>query len=64
MNVFNQLSPKSMLFNSDESVFEKNNKVHNDYITFVIDNVFTAVCIQEMNNNPECHEVSKTRSQT
>jgi hypothetical protein len=45
--------PKSMLFNSDASVL-KNNKVHlRLHHIRHRQSVFTAVLIQEMNNNPE-----------
>jgi AcrR family transcriptional regulator len=65
MNVFNQLSPQiNTLFNSDDP-FLKNNKVHlRLHHIRHRQRIYRRFMIQEMNNNPECHEVSKPRSQT
>jgi hypothetical protein len=59
MNAFNQLSPQINTFNSDASVFEKKQSSptitsHSSSITYL-----PPFVIQEMNNNPECYEVSK-----
>lgn len=55
MKAFSQLAPQvNMIFNSDESVFEKIRKFTFSYISFVIDHPFIPqFVIQEMNNNPE-----------
>jgi hypothetical protein len=65
MNAFNQLSPQiNTIFNSDDP-FLKNNKVHlRLHHIRHRQRIYRRFMIQEMNNNPECHEVSKPRSQT
>lgn len=55
MNAFHQLAPQiNVIFNSDETVFEKIKKFTNSYISFVIVNPYLpSFIIQEMNNNSE-----------
>jgi len=54
-NAFSQLAPQiNMIFNSQDSVFEKITKFTDSYISFVIHNPYLPqFVIQEMNNNPE-----------
>jgi TetR/AcrR family transcriptional regulator len=54
-NAFSQLAPQiNMIFNSQDSVFEKITKFTHSYISFVIHNPYLPqFVIQEMNNNPE-----------
>ena len=54
-NAFSQLAPQiNMIFNSQDSVFEKISKFTDSYISFVIHNPYLPqFVIQEMNNNPE-----------
>lgn len=55
MKAFRQLAPQiNLIFNSDETVFDKIKKFTHNYISFVIDNPhLPQFVIQEMNNNPE-----------
>ncbi|MBC7844976.1 MAG: TetR/AcrR family transcriptional regulator [Flavobacterium sp.] len=54
MNAFSQLAPQiNLIFNSNDSVFDKIKKFTNSYISFVILNPYLPqFVIQEMNNNP------------
>ena len=54
MNAFGQLAPQiNLIFNSEDSVFEKIQKFTESYISFVIENPFLPqFIIQELNSNP------------
>ena len=55
IKAFNQLAPQiNLIFNSEETVFNKIKKFTDSYISFVIEHPFLPqFVIQEMNNNPE-----------
>ncbi len=55
MKAFSQLAPQiNLIFNSDESVFNKIRQFTHSYISFVIEQPhLPQFIIQEMNNNPE-----------
>lgn len=55
IKAFSQLAPQiNLIFNSEETVFNKIKKFTDSYISFVIEHPFLPqFVIQEMNNNPE-----------
>lgn len=55
IKAFGQLAPQiNLIFNSEETVFNKIKKFTDSYISFVIEHPFLPqFVIQEMNNNPE-----------
>lgn len=55
IKAFSQLAPQiNLIFNSEETIFNKIKKFTDSYISFVIEHPFLPqFVIQEMNNNPE-----------